>query len=212
MAFEIKKLEELQHYNNGFFASNSLREELFNKKLPMDTPVINFAYTDYGGNFFDKVAVKYFTENHPENIVSENTSWNGENALVFGDIAKEFIEVTESYLLGFGDMEELFYKMESDEENEAFGMFLDDMEDKYSFDREDALKWLNENRGGYYSVRTSGLDYSETELVSTLEGAGIFTPPTDDEDEEVEVIKPIEVDENQLNLFEDSFDNSTEIA
>lgn len=38
---------------------------------------LNFAYTDYGGSFLD------------ENIVHEKTSWNGENAFIFGEPAKE---------------------------------------------------------------------------------------------------------------------------
>lgn len=38
---------------------------------------LNFAYTDYGGLFLDKVIIYY-----PENIVHEETSWNGENAFI----------------------------------------------------------------------------------------------------------------------------------
>lgn len=45
---------------------------------------LNFAYTDYGGSFLDKVIISYFLERrslykeyYPENIVHEEASWNG---------------------------------------------------------------------------------------------------------------------------------------
>lgn len=75
---------------------------------------INFAYTDYGGDFFDRVAIAYFKENHPDNIVYESTSWNGENAYIFGEIAKEFKEATDNYLLGFEDIEDYYYEKEQE--------------------------------------------------------------------------------------------------
>lgn len=53
---------------------------------------LNFAYTYYGGSFLDKVIISYFKEYYPENILHEETSWNGENAFIFGDIAKEFYD------------------------------------------------------------------------------------------------------------------------
>lgn len=53
---------------------------------------LNFAYTDYSGSFLDKVIISYFKEYYPENIVHEEASWNGENAFIFGDIAKELYD------------------------------------------------------------------------------------------------------------------------
>lgn len=46
-------------------------------------------YLDYGGSFLDKVIISYFKEYYQENIVHEKTSWNGENAFIFGEPAKE---------------------------------------------------------------------------------------------------------------------------
>lgn len=54
---------------------------------------VNFAYTDYGGSFLDKVIISYFKEYYQENIVHEKTSWNGENAFIFGEPAKELYEL-----------------------------------------------------------------------------------------------------------------------
>lgn len=87
-------------------ASDSLLEDA---KAKQSNIYINFAYTDYGGDFFDRVSIAYFKENYPDNIVYESTSWNGENAYIFGEIAKKFKEETDNYLLGFESMEDYFF-------------------------------------------------------------------------------------------------------
>ena len=59
-------------YVDDAFASEELKDEL-REKLNIkgnslgDNVVISFAYTDYGGDFLDKVAIRYFEENYPEN-------------------------------------------------------------------------------------------------------------------------------------------------
>jgi hypothetical protein len=45
-----------------FFASDELIDSLKSKMKEGDF-IINFAFTDYGGTFFDKVMIQYFTEN-----------------------------------------------------------------------------------------------------------------------------------------------------
>jgi hypothetical protein len=106
--------------------------------------IVAFAYTDYGGDFFDKVAIEYFKESHPNNIVFENSGYNGQNAIVFGEPAKEFLEVSESYLLGFEDMESFYYELQNEQEYKDFKYFLSDIKDKYIIKKE-ALNWLMEN-------------------------------------------------------------------
>lgn len=86
---------------------------------------LNIAYTDYGGDFFDKVVIAYFKEKHPESIVYENTSFNGENAFIFGNVAKEFAEESSRYLLGFEDMEDFYYSMEAEIVAESAADFYD---------------------------------------------------------------------------------------
>ena len=79
----MKKVTNLKD-TNQFYASEDLLNELKEKIKENDT-IINFAYTDYGGDFFDKVCIKYFSEKYPNNIVKENTSYYGENAFIFGE-------------------------------------------------------------------------------------------------------------------------------
>jgi len=173
---ESAKLE----YVDDAFASDELKSEL-QEKLGIssndlgDNVVISFAYTDYGGDFLDKVAIRYFQENYPENTLVENTSYNGENAYVFGEPAKEWIESTEDYPLGFENIEELYYEMQNESEYESFEYFLDDLQkyDGYVFDKDEVMSWLMENRGGYYSMTTQGLDFSSSNLTDELVNEGL---------------------------------------
>lgn len=155
-----------------FYASDHLITEL-EARQPIGT-ILNFAYTDYGGTFFDKVVIKYFNEKHPEFIVSESTGWNGENAFLFGPIANEFYEATERYLLGFGDMEEYFYDMEYNETQTAWNNLLDSIQDCGTFDRDAVLCELNEHFAGYFSVTTQGLDFSEERVLDHLFEKGLL--------------------------------------
>lgn len=174
---ESAKLE----YVDDAFASDELKSEL-QEKLGIssnnlgDNVVISFAYTDYGGDFLDKVAIRYFQENYPENTLVENTGYNGENAYVFGEPAKEWIESTEDYPLGFENIEEVYYEMQNESEYESFEYFLDDLQkyDGYVFDKDEVMSWLMENRGGYYSMTTQGLDFSYSDLTDELVSEGLI--------------------------------------
>jgi len=129
--------------------------------------VVGFTYTDYGGDFYDKVCVEYFAKNYPDNFVWEHTMWNGKNGILFGDVVKDFKEVTERYLLGFEDLEEFYYEMERNVEHNDFTRFLDDIKREYKiFDG--CMEWLIDNRSGHYNVLTTGLDFSEQDLIETL--------------------------------------------
>lgn len=68
------------------YASDSLLAELTKKGVD---EAIHVAYTDYGGSFYDKCLIEYLSREYPENIVLENTSYNGKNAFVFGEITKD---------------------------------------------------------------------------------------------------------------------------
>ena len=188
-------------YINDAFASYGLQDEL-RTKLGIDenaysvgdNVVISFAYTDYGGDFLDKVAIRYFEENYPENTLVENAGYGGQNAFVFGEPAQEWIDTTDDYPLGFENIEDLYYEMQNQAEYESFDMFLDDLErDDYVFDRDEVMNWLMENRGGYYSMTTQGLDFSYSDLTEELIDEGLISK----EDEE-EYEKGGEVDEDPL--------------
>lgn len=94
-----------------FFASDSLLEEVKEKSANV---YVNLAYTLYGGTFLDNCLIQYFKEFHPESIIFEETSWNGENAFVFGEIAQKLLDETKDYILGFEDFEGYFMDKEYD--------------------------------------------------------------------------------------------------
>lgn len=79
---------------------------------------LNFAYTDYGGSFLDKVIISYFKEYYPENIVHEKTSWNGENAFIFGEPAKELYDIVWEWLIDNSRVEPNFVDYSEVELNE----------------------------------------------------------------------------------------------
>ena len=133
-----------------------------------DNDVIAFAYTDYGGSIIDKYAIEYFLENHPNNIVVESQSYNGKNAFVFGKPAKEWMEETEDYPLGFEDFESYFYDKENEDFAEGIDYFITDLKRDYSFDEDEVRDSLLEQFSGYFSVTTSGLDYSEDRMIDYL--------------------------------------------
>jgi hypothetical protein len=174
---ESAKLE----YIDEAFASYELQEKL-REKLGLDSDansvgdnvVISFAYTDYGGDFLDKVAIEYFKENYPENTLFEYAGYGGENAFVFGEPAQEWINSTEDYPLGFEGIEEFYYQMQNDAEYEGFEYFVDDLARDYTFDKEEVMSWLMENKGGYYSVNTSGVDFSYGDLTDELLQEGLI--------------------------------------
>lgn len=78
-----------------YIASESLVQEAKSKHSNI---YLNFAYTDYGGSFLDKVVISYFKKYYPENIVYERTSWNGENAFILGEPAKELYDLIKNRL------------------------------------------------------------------------------------------------------------------
>lgn len=155
--------------SSTYFASDELLNELKSKIKEGDI-IINFAYTDYGGDFFDKICCEYFEKNHPDNFISENTMYYGQNGLLFGDVAKEFQEVTERYLLGFNDIEEYFFERENEEMIKGFEMFKNDIETYNNYECDtDLIDWLCEEKSGCFNVLTTGLDFCESDLIDFCE-------------------------------------------
>lgn len=153
-------------------ASSDLKEKLKSKMNKGDA-IVAFSYTDYGGSFGDKVAIEYFKENHPKNIVFEKAAYNGQNGIVFGEVAKDFLEETEDYPLGYEDMESFYYDMQNAQEKKDFKLFLSDIKNKYTI-KKDALDWLLENKGGYYSIEPNMVDFSYSDLENELEEEGLI--------------------------------------
>lgn len=160
------------------YASDTLMEEL----ATCDTGrgrVVNVAFTDYGGEFFDKVLIAYFAAKHPANIIKENTSYNGQNAFIFGDIVPAFEEETDRYILGFEDLEEFYVFKAFEEYTKAIDYILNEELGKYTFDLEAAREWLREEMEGNYNITTQGVDYCTSSLLEKMEKDGIITLSND---------------------------------
>jgi hypothetical protein len=152
--------------NGAGFSSQDLRDQILDA-MKEDEIVINFAYTDYGGDFFDKIVCEYFQDK--EDFLVEDTSYYGQNGWLLGKTAKTFNEVSQYYLLGYEDIEDFYYNRQYEEETKGFQMFLEDLEKYDSYKIQDtALDFLLENRSGYYNVLTTGVDFSSSELEEYL--------------------------------------------
>lgn len=150
-----------------YFGSYDLKNEL-KSKIQENDFIVGFAYTDYGGDFFDKVAIEYFIENYPENTLWENTVYYGKNCFIFGEVAKEFFQQSENYLLGFENLEDFYSKMEFETMEKDFSYFLNDIKENYVFDFSEALEYLLQEKSGYYNITPQGLDFSWDNLIKEL--------------------------------------------
>lgn len=167
-------MNRLPELNVISFASDELKQELNERLATLPAEQQNFtsfAYTDYGGDFFDRVCSQYFQEKYPENTISESTDYFGENTIIFGNIAKEFIECMESYLLGFEDLEDYYYEKQYECENDGFLSFIEDEYREHSQETKDSiLSLLLENKSGHFSCLSSGqLDFCTSDLMKYVE-------------------------------------------
>lgn len=148
-----------------YVASESLLQEAKDKHSDI---YLNFAYTDYGGSFLDKVIISYFKEYYPENIVHERTSWNGENAFIFGEPAKELYDfIKNGYILGFDCLEQYYTEMEYNMITEEAQQYINDN----GLDN-DLLNiiygWICNNS----RMESNFVDYSEIDLNEFLQKNG----------------------------------------
>lgn len=154
----------LVDFLNGwtYVASENLVQEAKSKHSDI---YLNFAYTSYGGSFLDKVIISYFKENYPENIVCERTSWNGENAFVFGEPAKKFYElIIAGNTLEFDYLGQYYTEMEYNMITAEAQQYIDDNglgNELYDI----VLGWLIDNS----RVEPNFVDYSEVELNDFLQ-------------------------------------------
>lgn len=154
----------LVDFSNGctYVCSESLVQEAKDKHSDI---YLNFAYTDYGGSFLDKVIISYFKEYYPENIVHERTAWYGENAFVFGKPAKELYNLMKvDNVLGFDDLEDYYTEMEYNMITEEAQQYIDD--NGISNDLLDIVcEWMINNS----HVEPNFVDYSEVDLNEYLQ-------------------------------------------
>lgn len=172
--------------SRDFYASDELRDELRERldELPeADRVFVAFAYTDYGGDWLDVVATKYFEEEYGDITLVEKTVYFGKNCLVIGPIAREWIEETDSYLLGFRDFEEYFSNVEYEQFGKDMESFLDDLVryEKYRIPDLDAcMEWLYSEKQGQYGYTAQGVDFCSRYLTEDLLQAGMIERLVDD--------------------------------
>lgn len=150
-----------------FIGSESLKNELNEKYNGCD--IVNIAYTNYVGTFIGKCLIEYISDEFPDSIIKECTSWNGENAFIFGEIANELIE---NDIYSFYDFEDFYIEKSNEAERIAFFDFVDSNEN--ITDKDGAFDYLIENYSGYFEIETTGLDFSESYLTEELETAGFI--------------------------------------
>lgn len=144
------------------YATDDLLIEILKKNISTDK-YISLSYTNYGGTYLEKIFIQYLKENHPDNILIENTIYSGENAIVFGYIVEDIIKASKDYPLGYEDFEDYYYGKEISDLEEAAIQFIrenDIPEDQegiiYDYFRDIA------------TVQTFGVDYSESDLESYI--------------------------------------------
>lgn len=148
-----------------YVASGSLVQEAKDKHSDI---YLNFAYTNYGGSFLDKVIISYFKEYYPENIVHEKTSWNGENAFIFGEPAKELYDfIKTGYILGFDCLEQYYTETTYNIIADTAQQYIDDNGlDNELYDI--VCEWLTENS----YIEPNFVDYSKIDLNEFLQKNG----------------------------------------
>lgn len=144
-----------------YWATDSLIERA-KEEVGMDERILAVSYTDYGGTFYDKCLIAYMKENYPNNIITEITSYNGENAFIFGDV----LELEDFDSEGFTeswDFEQYMYSAtQALIEEECSNIIANNPE--YA-NYQDVIKEFLDNSG----VETFGIDYSEREFNEYIE-------------------------------------------
>lgn len=146
---------------NEYWATDSLIESA-KEKVGMDERILAVSYTDYGGTFYDKCLIAYIKENYPNNIITEITSYNGENAFIFGDV----LELEDFDSEGFTDSADFEEYLDSATqaliEEECSDIIANNPE--YANYQDVIKEFLYDRR-----IETFGIDYSEREFNEYIE-------------------------------------------
>lgn len=155
----------------GIVGENSLPlTDLFNEsicaELPNGSKVLYAHYSDYGGSFISKVLIAYFEESYPDNIVTSNLSYNGKEAVIFGDVVEELREYDKrGYIAGFEGLEEFILEYMDNMIAEECDRII---EERFSDRSEDERKGIYMGLSDYFHevarFETFGIDYSESDL------------------------------------------------
>lgn len=145
--------------------------ERITEELPKGSEVLYVHYSDYGGSFLGKMLVAYFEKEYPENIISDNLSYNGKEAVIFGEVVEELKECDKKgYMAGFDGLEEFIIEYQDNmvaEETDRIiaERFADCSEDEKSGIYMALSEYFHETA----RFDTFGLDYSESDLEKYIE-------------------------------------------
>lgn len=155
----------------GVVGENSLPlTDLFNEsicaELPKGSRVLYVHYSDYGGSFLSKMIIAYFEETYPDNIVTSNLSYNGKEAVIFGDVVEELREWDKRhYLAGFDGLEEYILEyMDNMIAEECDRIIKERFSDRSEVERNGIYMALSDYFHEVAGFYTFGLDYSESDL------------------------------------------------
>ena len=148
--------------NDYLCASEELIEEVLQNKSDI---YINVSYTDYGGTFMHKCLIDYIYENYPQNIIKELTSWNGKNAFIFGDIAKDIKESLDNKSFPYWDnFCDYFIEREEEEKRKCANEYIQENDIIKEGEKEVIYDFFFDN----CNVCTFGVDYSENDIINAL--------------------------------------------
>lgn len=140
--------------------------ESIQERLPKGSEVLFVHYSDYGGTFLGKMLVAYFEKEYPENIISDNLSYNGKEAVIFGDVVEELREWDKKgYMAGFDGLEDFILAYEDKMVAEECDRIINEkFSDRSEDERSGIYMALDEYFHKTAGFETFGLDYSESDL------------------------------------------------
>lgn len=140
--------------------------ESIQERLPKGSEVLFVHYSDYGGTFLGKMLVTYFEKEYPENIISDNLSYNGKEAVIFGDVVEELREWDKKgYMAGFDGLEDFILAYEDKMVAEECDRIINEkFSDRSEDERSGIYMALDEYFHETARFETFGLDYSESDL------------------------------------------------
>lgn len=156
--------------NNSLPVTDLFYESICDE-LPKGSKVLYVHYSDYGGSIMGKMLIEYFKRDYPENIIHGNLSYNGEEAVIFGDVVEELREWDKKgYMAGFDCMEEFILAYEDKMVAEECDRII---KEKFSDRSEDERSGIYMALDEYFHETarfvTFGLDYSESDLEKYIE-------------------------------------------
>lgn len=163
-------------HGKGYF-DISLRDDdivlLQEEGVKDDDIIINFAYTDYGGDFLDKVCIQFFLDRKEKTFHAHNTVYYGKNAILWGDIAKKFLEECQSYPLGFENLEDFYSEKEGEARDKQAQDFLNDYKDEDNkelseHEKECAFNIICDKLSEHSILPSGTIDICESELDEAL--------------------------------------------